>query len=168
MISRYITWFKAKMSTFCPQNVFMSFVWIAEKAAIISLHSINWLVFITETEYAHCAVRTRYLNVIQVDLHLKNDRVMAKAVGRRPITAKARVRPPISPCVIWGGKVALGEVFLSVGILRFPPVNMTSSTLHTILIDLLTIRTPCDSSTSQHSSGKLRSLDTYTFFFLCL
>jgi hypothetical protein len=36
--------------TFCPHNVFMCFVWIWEQTAIISLYSINWLVFITETE----------------------------------------------------------------------------------------------------------------------
>ena len=36
-------------STFCPHSVFMCFVWIWEQTAIISLHNINWLVFITET-----------------------------------------------------------------------------------------------------------------------
>ena len=34
--------------TFCPHSVFMCFVWNWEQAAIISLCSINWLVFITE------------------------------------------------------------------------------------------------------------------------
>ena len=37
-------------STFRPHSVFMCFVWIWEQTAIISLYSINWLVFITETE----------------------------------------------------------------------------------------------------------------------
>ena len=46
--------------------VFMCFVWISEQTAIISLYSINWLVFITETESAYCAVRTGYLNIFQV------------------------------------------------------------------------------------------------------
>ena len=32
-------------STFCPHSVFMCFVWIWEQTAIISLYSINWLVF---------------------------------------------------------------------------------------------------------------------------
>jgi hypothetical protein len=36
----------------------MSFVWIWEQTAIISLYSINWLIFITETESVHCTVRT--------------------------------------------------------------------------------------------------------------
>ena len=39
-----------KNSTFCPHSVFMCFVWIWEQTAIISLYSINWLVFIPETE----------------------------------------------------------------------------------------------------------------------
>jgi len=33
------------------------FVWISEQMAIISLYSMNWLVFITETESVYCAVR---------------------------------------------------------------------------------------------------------------
>jgi hypothetical protein len=39
----------------------MCFVWISEQTAIISLYSINWLVFITETECVYCAVRTESL-----------------------------------------------------------------------------------------------------------
>jgi len=35
----------------------MYFVWISEQTAIISLYTINWLVFITETESVYCAVR---------------------------------------------------------------------------------------------------------------
>ena len=46
----------------------MCFVWIWEQTAIISLYSINWLVFITETECVYWAVRTGSLNMIQVDL----------------------------------------------------------------------------------------------------
>ena len=53
-------------STFCPHSVFMCFVWIWEQTAIISLYSINWLVFVTETECVYCAVRTGYLYIIQV------------------------------------------------------------------------------------------------------
>ena len=45
-------------STFCPHSVFMCFVWIWEQTAIISLYSINWLVFITETKCVYCSVRT--------------------------------------------------------------------------------------------------------------
>jgi hypothetical protein len=47
--------------TFCPHRVFMCFVWISEQTAIISLYSINWLVFITETECVYCAVRAEFV-----------------------------------------------------------------------------------------------------------
>ena len=40
---------------------FLCFVWIWEQTAIISLYSINWLVFIIETECVYCAVRTGHL-----------------------------------------------------------------------------------------------------------
>ena len=46
--------------TFCPHSVFMCFVWIWEQTAIISLYSINWLVFITEVWSVYCAVRTGF------------------------------------------------------------------------------------------------------------
>jgi hypothetical protein len=46
----------------------MCFVWISEQTAIISLYSINWLVFITETECVYCAVRTESLNTIEVKI----------------------------------------------------------------------------------------------------
>jgi len=38
------------------------------KTAIISLCSIYWSVFVTEMECVYCAVRTEYLNVIQVNI----------------------------------------------------------------------------------------------------
>ena len=44
----------------------MCFVCIWEQTAIISLYSINRLVFITETECVYCAVRTGSLYIIQV------------------------------------------------------------------------------------------------------
>jgi len=47
-------------STFCPHSVFVCFVWIWEHTAIISLFSIDWLVFITETECVYCAVRSTF------------------------------------------------------------------------------------------------------------
>ena len=37
-----------------------------KNTAIISQHSINWLVYIAETECVYCAVRTGYLYIIQV------------------------------------------------------------------------------------------------------
>ena len=63
--------FNIHISTFCPHSVFMCFVWIWEQTAIISLYSINWLVFITETEcllrgtfYILRSVHTVYLCVL--------------------------------------------------------------------------------------------------------
>jgi hypothetical protein len=52
--------------------VFMCFVWIWEQTAIISLYSINWLVFITETESVYCAVGL-CLYVFCVDLRTNSD-----------------------------------------------------------------------------------------------
>ena len=53
-------------SMFCPHSAFMCFVRIWEQTAIISLYSINWLVFITETEGVYWAIRTGCLYIIQV------------------------------------------------------------------------------------------------------
>ena len=58
-------------STFCPHSVFKCFVRIWEQTAIISLYSINWLVFITETESVYCAVRTGYLTIFQMNSYYK-------------------------------------------------------------------------------------------------
>ena len=58
----------------------MCFVWISEQTAIISLYSINWLVFITETESVYCAVRstfyvlpTQCIYVFCLDLRTNSD-----------------------------------------------------------------------------------------------
>ena len=64
-----------KNSTFCLHSVFMCSVWIWEQTAIISLYSINWLVFITETKCVYCAVRTGYLSIIQVNFAFKDKKI---------------------------------------------------------------------------------------------
>jgi hypothetical protein len=46
----------------------MCFVWISEQTAIISLYSINWLDFMTETESVYCAVRIEYLYLVHFAL----------------------------------------------------------------------------------------------------
>jgi hypothetical protein len=51
-------------SMFCPHSVFMCFVWIWEQTAIISLYSINWLVFITETVCVYCAVQVESFSIV--------------------------------------------------------------------------------------------------------
>jgi hypothetical protein len=48
----------------------MCFIWIIEQTAIISLHNINWLVFITKMECVYGAVQTQSLNIIQVSIIL--------------------------------------------------------------------------------------------------
>jgi hypothetical protein len=79
---KYIRWFKENLSawrteacfylllfmcllrgTFSPHSVFICLVWISEQTAMISLYSINWLVFITETECVYCAVRSAHSSV---------------------------------------------------------------------------------------------------------
>jgi hypothetical protein len=54
-----------------PHTVFMCFVWISKQTAIISLHNVNWLVFITEAESVYCAVRTGSLNKTDTVVYLK-------------------------------------------------------------------------------------------------
>ena len=58
-----------KHSTFCPHSAFMCFVWISKQTTIISLYSITWLLFITETECVYCAVRTGSLYIILRSVH---------------------------------------------------------------------------------------------------
>ena len=67
-------------SAFCPHSACMCFVWIWEQTAIISLYSIDWLVFITETECVYCAVRSTFyvlptecIYVFCVDLRTNSD-----------------------------------------------------------------------------------------------
>ena len=67
-------------STFCPNSLFMCSLWMSEQTAIISLYSIDWLVFITETECVYCAVRSTFYilptpctYVFCVDVRTKSD-----------------------------------------------------------------------------------------------
>jgi len=50
-------------------GLFMCCVWIWEQTAIISLYSINWLAFLTETECVYCAVRTGSLYITLRSAH---------------------------------------------------------------------------------------------------
>jgi len=50
-------------------SVFMCSIWICEQTAVISLYSINWMVFITEKESVYCAVRTGSLCIILRSAH---------------------------------------------------------------------------------------------------
>jgi len=82
-----ITSLKFTNSTFCSHNVFMCFVWIWEQTAIISLYTINWLVFITQKECVYCTVRTGSLNVINANLFfLQRQEMVIPGVVTSPIT----------------------------------------------------------------------------------
>ena len=65
----YTIKFDYKNSTFCPQRVFMCFVWISEPTAIISLYNINWSVFTTQAQCVYCAVRTGSLYILLRSAH---------------------------------------------------------------------------------------------------
>jgi len=47
-------------------TVYLCLLRISEQTAFISLYSINWQVYITETECVYCAVRIESLTIIQV------------------------------------------------------------------------------------------------------
>ena len=55
-----------------PTQYIYVFCVASEQTAIISLYSINWLVFVTETESIYCAVRTEYteFHVLPTQLYL--------------------------------------------------------------------------------------------------
>jgi len=86
-------------STFCPHTVFMCFVWIWEQTAIISLYTINWLVYITKPKSVYCAVQTLSINAVRLYLAL-NGHTMAQAIIRRPFTWEALLRFRIRLCEI--------------------------------------------------------------------
>jgi hypothetical protein len=51
VVTIWTTKLNIHISTFCPHSVFTGFVWISGHTAIISLHNINCLVFITEIQH---------------------------------------------------------------------------------------------------------------------
>ena len=110
-------------STFCPHIVFVCFVWIWGQTAIISLYSINWLVFITDVDCVYCAVRTVILNTIQFVISLFEDPTMAQTVIRHPFPAGSRVRFQVSLRGIFVvGKVTLAQVSPSTVIPRLTKI----------------------------------------------
>ena len=74
------------------------FLWVWEQTAVISLYSIKWLVYITETACVHCAVRVESLNTNQVSFQKSGGPAMSQAVSRRSLTAAGVVRFRINPC----------------------------------------------------------------------
>ena len=65
--------------------IFPSFVWISEQTAIISLYSIDWLVFITETDCVYYAVRAESLYKIQGNLGIEMVNI-CNMTAKRPKT----------------------------------------------------------------------------------
>jgi len=132
-------------SKFYPHGVFMCFVLISEQTAIISLYSINWLIFITETECAYCAVRTGFVssNLIvlfkalicwsfnghSVYCDMRTRILYLCYMQSLFFTTETRVRSQVSPFMAW--KVVLGQGFLRV--LRFTPHSIIPPLLHTHL-----------------------------------
>ena len=89
--------------------------------AIISLYIINWLVFITETEWVYCAARRHGLDLsIQFRLFL---------VCKR--TAKTLVRSQASPWDFAFDKGIMGQVYRPE--LLFSPVGIVPPMLHTYI-----------------------------------
>jgi len=87
----FTNWFQLKKNSFCPHSGFMCLVWISEQTAIISLYSINWLVCITETESVYCAVRTGYLNKIQVNFCMERVKRIYVNTGLCNVNARFNV-----------------------------------------------------------------------------
>jgi hypothetical protein len=98
-------------STFCPHSVFTCFVWISEQTAIISLYSINWLVFITDTECVYWAVRTGSSNISQVNF--VKGRALPQAVSRRPLP-RSGFDPGSVHVIFMADKVAPRQGFLTI------------------------------------------------------
>ena len=90
-------------STFCPHSVFMCFVWISEQTAIISLYSITWLVFITETVCVYCAVRAGSVYIIQVNFHFQIARSMTEEFTDTGLSPRRRGFDPRWTKLHWDG-----------------------------------------------------------------
>ena len=80
----------------------MCFVWLSEQTAIISLYSINWLVFITET--LGLLSGTDWTFKQNLSWSYTFGRVVAQAVIRRRLMAESRVQSQVSPHGICGGQ----------------------------------------------------------------
>jgi hypothetical protein len=115
-----------KNSTLWPHSVCMCFVFIWEQTAIISLYSINRLVFITEMGCIYCAVRTGSLNTTQVNVRVCS-RDMAEAFILWSFISEYRVRSKVSPCEISGGQIWPGAGFSPS---RYSRVNNITQILH--------------------------------------
>jgi hypothetical protein len=119
-----------KVSQFCPHNVLMYFVWISEQTAIISLYSINWLVFITETECVYCAARAEYLNIIEVSIACPIGKLWLRRLfaGVSPWKSAFNSRPV--HMTFLGGQSGTRTCFFRRVFFGFSPVSIISAILH--------------------------------------
>jgi len=60
--------FNIHKSHVLPTQFIYVFVWLSEHTEIISLYSINWLVFITYSVIVYCAVQAGSLYILQIPL----------------------------------------------------------------------------------------------------
>ena len=87
-------------------NIFMCFVWFAEKGVIFSLHSFHWFLVI-EKKLFYCAVRTESFNKMQVNLR------HVSANGRQ-VWCRLDYKPSDSkPYVIFFSPIAVGALIPS-------------------------------------------------------
>ena len=80
---------------FCPQTVFVTFVWIWEQTAIISLYSINWLAFRRVRKIAAGGIiqRTRFVWWISKAINTHSEYVIQIAFRRQPwLRERATIR----------------------------------------------------------------------------
>jgi hypothetical protein len=102
----------------------MCTVLISKQTAVISLHSFNWVVFITKTVCVYCVVRTESLN----ETH--NSFRLIQVFSHRPFTMEAWVRSQASPCKICGkqnGIETYASLSISVFRWRHHPSNVPHS-----------------------------------------
>jgi len=72
---------------------------MSQQTAIISLYSINWLVFITEMECVYCAVRTGSSKTIKVSYIRGNGTVNSPCNGAVNPPCNGTVNPPCNGTV---------------------------------------------------------------------
>ena len=98
-------------------------MWISEQTSIISLYSINWLVFITETECVYCAVRTD----LQVWCKLFSS-LQTVPWSRRSFAGLSSCMPRFDVRSVHLSFVVdrVAEGQFSVRVLPFPPVSILS------------------------------------------
>ena len=108
----------------------MCFVWIWEQTAIISLYSINWQIFIIETECAYCAVRTECTTMMHLIFIINVVPWLRRLVAGLSLRRSGFCSWPIHMGFVVN-KVALGQAFLRMS--RFSPVSIIAPMLRTHL-----------------------------------